>query len=470
MRVCPTLLLPLLATLCALPSCAFTDEEGTLDVQAPPPSLAAPPAEGEPLGEDLLAEVEGVILGDVGKDRTVALGDALGAADASLTVEQAISRSCTTTIVRGLSTQLVEEINCLRPDTLRPIPQRDDVALDPSVFPYLQSPALAALARALDAKSGVMYINSGLRTIAQQYLLYRWYQAGRRCGIRLAAAPGKSNHESGLALDLDNYSTWRTTMTRHGWRWFGSSDAVHFDFVGSGAVSLSGLSVRAFQRLWNHNNPNDRISEDGIWGNQTAQRLARSPAAGFSKGATCAQIAQPQADQFAPVEVYWAREANGVYVLRALAPSAVVRVDYLVDDFKIASSTRDDGANFPASYTFNVERNERLFEVRGFDAQGRQIALGQGLIDVTPGTAVAIRQIGAGLYEIGLERPPIGAAALEVRADGVLLTDGLTQTTRSERLGVRSSFHQLGPRNFELTTYNADGTPRGTLRRTFTLR
>ena len=36
-----------------------------------------------------------------------------------------------------------------------------------------------------------MTINSMLRTVAQQYLLYHWYQAGQ-CSISLAATPGTS--------------------------------------------------------------------------------------------------------------------------------------------------------------------------------------------------------------------------------------------------------------------------------------
>lgn len=469
MRVLSTPLPCLLIALCTLTACGLTDDEGTLDVQGPP-TLAAPPAEGEAADEELLAQVEGVIMGDLsGEDSAVMLGDALGAADASMTVEQAITRSCSTTIVRGLSAQLVEEINCLRPDTLERFPTRDDLSLDASVFPYLQPPALRALERSLDAKSGTMQINSGLRTTAQQYLLYRWYQSGRRCGIRLAAPPGTSNHESGLALDLDNYSSWRTTLVARSWRWFGGSDPVHFDFVGRGAVSLSGLSVKAFQRLWNLNNPNDRIAEDGDWGPRTAARMAKSPAAGFARGATCAPD-PAVAQTIAPIEVYWARESTGVYALRALAPSSVQRVEYYVDDYQIGAASRDDGANFPTSYTFSFEGDERLFEVRGFDADNKQVALGVGMLDVTPATSVAIRQLGQGLYEIGLERAPLGVAGLEVRADGVLLTDGLTNSTRSERYAVRSTFNQLGPRLFELTTYNADGSVRGTLRRTFTLR
>jgi hypothetical protein len=197
--------------------------------------------------------------------------------------------------------------------------------------------------------------------------------------------------------------------------------------------------------------------------------MAKSPAAGFARGATCAPD-PAVAQTIAPIEVYWARESTGVYALRALAPSSVQRVEYYVDDYQIGAASRDDGANFPTSYTFNFEGDERLFEVRGFDADNKQVALGVGMLDVTPATSVAIRQLGQGLYEIGLERAPLGVAGLEVRADGVLLTDGLTNSTRSERYAVRSTFNQLGPRLFELTTYNADGSVRGTLRRTFTLR
>ena len=47
----------------------------------------------------------------------------------------------------------------------------------------------------------------------------------------------------------------RTTFS-----WLGASDPVHFDYVGPGAVGDKSLGVLAFQRLWNRNNPTDRIS------------------------------------------------------------------------------------------------------------------------------------------------------------------------------------------------------------------
>jgi hypothetical protein len=125
-----------------------------------------------------------------------------------------------------------------------------------------------------------------LRTVAQQYLLYAWYMAGR-CSIMLAAAPGGSNHESGLALDTSQYAAWQAALEAQGFKWFGSSDVVHFDYTGGGTIDLRPIGVRGFQRLWNVNHAADTIAEDGIYGPATESRLRQSPAAGFAMPAPC---------------------------------------------------------------------------------------------------------------------------------------------------------------------------------------
>jgi GH25 family lysozyme M1 (1,4-beta-N-acetylmuramidase) len=170
------------------------------------------------------------------------------------------------------------------------------------------------------------------------------------------------------------------------------------------------------------------------------------------------------------IEVYWQREADGTYQLRALAPAEITRVEYFVDGYAIGGATRAAGSNFPDSYRFSSSGTGRAFEVKGYDAGNQAIGLGVGSIDVTDGTAVYVKQMGAKLYEIGLERAPIGLAAIEVRVDGFLLTDGVSATTRATRNAVRSTFTTLGARQFEIRTFNADGTVRGNLYRTVTLR
>lgn len=219
-------------------------------------------------------------------------GEELGETSQAATVSSYVSGTCSTAVVLGLSKQIADEVGCISPSGLvRFTPTTRIQVTSSAVLPYLGNNARSALTTA--STRSTLQINSAFRTVAQQYLLYRWYQAGR-CGISAAATPGRSNHESGRALDLQNYSTARTAMTSSGWTWLGSSDRVHFDHLGS--ADIRGLDVRAFQRLWNRNNPGDTITEDGLYGPQTEARLRAAPATGFAKGAGCIASAFQPAD------------------------------------------------------------------------------------------------------------------------------------------------------------------------------
>lgn len=186
---------------------------------------------------------------------------------------------CSTGVVSALSQQLVDAVNCERPETLVEF-SSDSVVTSSTVWPYLQPPARDSLLEAVGEQGGTIQVNSAFRTLVQQYLLYTWYQRGQ-CNISLAARPGRSNHESGLALDVQDHTTWRAGLESYGWLWLGSNDPVHFDFAGGGTVDLSDLSVLSFQRLWNRNNPEDLIDEDGAYGPQTESRIQQSPVEGF---------------------------------------------------------------------------------------------------------------------------------------------------------------------------------------------
>ena len=232
------------------------------------------------------------------------------------------------------------------------------------------------------------------------------------------------------------------------------------------------LSTRSWYfRLWNREHPEDQIEEDGLYGGQTRTRLARTPVAGFAAGTSCAAPTDAHSDDLEAIEVYWYRQPSGTYALRALASEAVVRVVYRVDGYTVGESTRGSGSNFPIDYSFSQASTERFFEAVGYSAAGQEVAHGRGLLDVTDGTAVYIKQLGAALYEIGLERAPEGVAFVRVEVDGrYTLTDQISGQSLSARLAVRSHFNQMGNRDFAITTYNADGSVRGTLRRTFELR
>jgi hypothetical protein len=149
-----------------------------------------------------------------------------------------------------------------------------------AILPYLSPAAHDALGWAAEAH-GDLELMSGFRTLPQQLLLRRWYELGR-CGITAAAPPGRSNHESGRALDVRNWSSAERPLVDFGWSRGVPDDPAHFDHLGS--EDLRGLDVTAFQRLWNRNHPEDPIGEDGDYGSATAARLLRAPAGGFSAG------------------------------------------------------------------------------------------------------------------------------------------------------------------------------------------
>ncbi len=207
----------------------------------------------------------------------------LGEVTSAVSVGSLVSSSCSTAVGRGLSVQIAEEVDCMSPDSLVRFSSSSRISFaSNAVLPFLHARAKADLIKA--AAEAKLTINSGYRTVAQQYLLYRWWQAGR-CGITAAATPGRSNHESGRAIDLGNWSTRVGVMGRHRFSHSVPGDPVHFDHTNS--PDNRGMDVRAFQRLWNRNHPDEKIGVDGVYGPQTAARLKRAPATGFRKGAQC---------------------------------------------------------------------------------------------------------------------------------------------------------------------------------------
>ncbi|MEB2324383.1 MAG: M15 family metallopeptidase, partial [Sorangiineae bacterium] len=212
----------------------------------------------------------------------------IGEVRQGITVDQAVSGGCSTATVAGLNQQIIDGMNCLiAGGALKEVPARSNFKKGGTTLAWMQPAAVDALVAALDARPTTTFTaNSMFRTVAAQYLLYRWYEAGR-CGIQLAAPPGTSNHESGLAIDVQEYSTWRSTLEARGFVWLGSGDVVHYDYKGAGATNLKGKDVLAYQRLWNLNHPEDLLDEDGVYGPQTGARLAKSPVDGFAKPPTC---------------------------------------------------------------------------------------------------------------------------------------------------------------------------------------
>jgi N-acetylmuramoyl-L-alanine amidase len=193
------------------------------------------------------------------------------------------SRSVDTGKVGGLSRQIIAQTNTLGSNILLSIEGLNDrlsIVKSDSMHPFLQLGARQSLRQVLNEQSNLkMRINSAYRTVAQQHILHQLYV--RQTGlIKLAAKPGRSNHENGLALDIEDFSKWKPILEANRWIWQGEKDKVHFSFS-IGNNELGKIGVQAFQSLWNKYNPEDIMTVDGSFGDLTAERMNRSPAAGF---------------------------------------------------------------------------------------------------------------------------------------------------------------------------------------------
>lgn len=184
---------------------------------------------------------------------------------------------CSTSVCLGLTNDIIAELDSMGYG-FKSLDSKWVHCSSPCVN-SLQSGAADSLAAAAESKNDYITLNSAFRSSAQQYLLYNWYLKGI-CGIGLAATPGTSNHEGGRAIDTSYYSYWLSTLENYGWAHsYPSSDPVHFDYTK--VSDIADKNLKAFQRLWNRNNPNNQIAEDGVYGPDSANALYNSPCDGW---------------------------------------------------------------------------------------------------------------------------------------------------------------------------------------------
>jgi N-acetylmuramoyl-L-alanine amidase len=195
-------------------------------------------------------------------------------------VEDVADEDCATVGVRGLALQISEAIRCEDPGALVEFAEGPKLEFTGSnVVPYLVPGAASALTQVTAQVGATIRVNSAFRTVAEQLLLSIWADQGR-CNIAVAATPGRSNHESGRALDVSNYGEVESAMNAHGWSRNVPNDPVHYEYLAG--ADLRGRDVAAFQALWNANHPGDQLVVDGEWGAATEERLRASPAEGFA--------------------------------------------------------------------------------------------------------------------------------------------------------------------------------------------
>lgn len=180
-----------------------------------------------------------------------------------------------TSIVNGLSQQLIYQINLIVPNALVSFDDLN-VELGNAAFPFVPPAGKEALRKAIAKRGETLVVNSAYRTLAQQVLLYN----NRFNNSNPVAAPGTSNHQSGLALDIEDRDGWEPFLSPVGWEPL-DGDPPHVDYRGAGARDLRQTTILAFQKLWNKNHPSNKLDEDGVFGDSTEEALNNSPSLGF---------------------------------------------------------------------------------------------------------------------------------------------------------------------------------------------
>lgn len=155
---------------------------------------------------------------------------------------------------------------------------------------FIQKSALTSLQSVTTKAGRTIGLSSAWRSAAQQHLLYQ-FKAQGKCGqTNPVATPGTSNHEGGVAIDVPDWSNWKTNLINGGWNYpLPTTDKVHFEY-GTGARTYAQQNLIAFQRLYNRYNPTSKIAEDGIYGPATAAAFNKAPCNGF--GSTVLEAAE----------------------------------------------------------------------------------------------------------------------------------------------------------------------------------
>ena len=146
---------------------------------------------------------------------------------------------------------------------------------------WLRDDAAAAF-DAAEAKYGIFSVNSAGRTQAeQQNLINRWNQGGkynRPPYLYQPASPASSsNHvkSGGIAIDIQNWDRFNDICGEFGFKWWGSSDVVHFDFLGwNGGQAAFNQTVQD-QQNWLRTARGEQIQADGRKGPITTDAFKR---------------------------------------------------------------------------------------------------------------------------------------------------------------------------------------------------
>jgi hypothetical protein len=198
-------------------------------------------------------------------------------------------------------------------------------------------------------------LTSGFRTQAQQTYLYNCYRSGRCNNGNLAARPGYSHHQNGLALDLSTSSWLARNAKNFGFVRTVSNEAWHYEYRGAdpGGPCSRGTTTSADDDA---NVPTPTGGEDD--GDSSNTPSEPTPATG---GLTWVAPAQDSTLK------------NGFTVKAHANKPEIVKVVYSQGSFVFGTSTSAED-DFALTYTFQY-MGDKTLTAKGFDASGALLAL-----------------------------------------------------------------------------------------------
>jgi hypothetical protein len=201
-------------------------------------------------------------------------------------------------------------------------------------------------------------LTSGFRTNAEQKYLYNCYLSKRCNNGNLAARPGYSHHQNGLALDLSTSSWLTKNASRFGFVRTVPREAWHYEYRGAdpgGPCSRGGSTTTTSPDDTSDDTNAPTGGDDDSPNNTPAEP---TPAAG---GLTWVAPAQDTTTE------------NGFTVKAHANRPGIVKVVYNQGTFQFGVSTRAD-EDFALSYTFQY-MGDKTLTARGYDASGALVAM-----------------------------------------------------------------------------------------------
>ena len=176
-------------------------------------------------------------------------------------------------------------------------------------------------------------LTSGFRTQAEQQYLYGCYRSGRCNNGNLAASPGYSNHQNGLALDLSTSSWLAANAQRFGFVRTVPSEPWHYEY-----------------------------------------RAGKDP------GGPCSREAQSSMPWESPKDGGWYQ--NGIWMKVRPKVQGVAYVKYFAGNYELGESTQAE-QGFPARFTFK-RLGERTLTAVAYSPKNERLAETSVDITITP--------------------------------------------------------------------------------------